>query len=90
MVSTWFINFELPLAIAMISCVPLVGSFLGGAVVPTIYKIRNSFGDAFGIGFLLCLLSFVLVIMLSILDYKAEVHDKKVLKEFTANRKAQE
>lgn len=86
-VSTWFINFELPLAIAMISCVPLLGSFLGGAVVPTVYNIRGSFGDAFGIGFTLCLVSMLLVIMLSILDYKAEKHDQRVLKEFTAKRK---
>lgn len=90
MVSAWFINFELPLAIAMISCVPLLGSFLGGAVVPSVYNLRESFGDAFGIGFLLCLVSLALVIMLSILDFKAAKYDQRVLKEFTAAREAQE
>lgn len=89
-VSLWFINFELPLAIAMISCVPLMGSFLGGAVVPSVYAIRESFGDAFGIGFLLCLFSLVLVIMLSILDFRAEKHDQKALQDFTAAREAQD
>jgi len=36
-VSEWFMNFELPLAISMISCIPLCGSFLNGAIVPSIY-----------------------------------------------------
>jgi len=59
----------------MISCIPLMGSFLGGAIVPSVYNRRNSFGDAFGIGFLLCLVSLVLVVLMSILDYKSEKLD---------------
>ena len=33
----WFINYELQLAMGMSSCVPLLGSFLGGAVVPSAF-----------------------------------------------------
>ena len=38
LVSSWFINYELPLAISMISCIPLCGSFLNGAIVPSVFK----------------------------------------------------
>jgi len=41
-VSEWFIDFELPFAISMISFVPLFGSFASGALIPSIY-FRNSF-----------------------------------------------
>ena len=37
-VSEWFINFELPLAISLITSIPLLGSFLNGALLPAIYK----------------------------------------------------
>lgn len=67
-----------------------MGSFLGGAVVPSVYNIRGSFGDAFGVGFILCLMSLLLVILMSILDYKSEKFDEKILKEFTDKREAKE
>jgi len=44
-VSSYFINYELPVGIAMISCIPLIGSFVGGAVQPMIY---NSSDASFG------------------------------------------
>jgi MFS family permease len=50
-VSEWFINYEMPLAMAMTSCIPLCGSFIGGAVIPKVYS-RNlgeqDIGDSFG------------------------------------------
>ena len=36
-VSEWFINYELPFAMSMVSCLPLIGSFVGGAVIPSVY-----------------------------------------------------
>jgi MFS family permease len=74
-VSSWFINYELSLAIAMISCIPLCGSFLGGAIVPTIYEKNESFGEAFRIGFLLCVGGLVVVLGLVFIDYRTEKHD---------------
>ena len=33
-VAEWFINYELPLSISLISSIPLIGSFLNGAITP--------------------------------------------------------
>jgi len=74
-VSQWFINFELPLAMAVVSCVPLLGSLLNGVLVPTTYNVNQSFFEAFGIGFILCLFSLFLVMLMGILDKKMELHD---------------
>ena len=81
-VSSWFINYELALAISMISCIPLCGSFLNGALVPMVFEKNHSFGDAFRIGFILCIISFILVLILTYLDYKTEEYDKKLLIKF--------
>jgi hypothetical protein len=59
----------------MLSCIPLCGSFIGGAVVPIIYEKNESFGDAFRIGFILCLAAFGIVIVRTVIDYKTEKHD---------------
>ena len=45
MVAKWFINFELPLAMGLISFVPLFGSVACGVIVPELY---NYYGDQFG------------------------------------------
>jgi MFS family permease len=37
-ITEWFINFEMPFAIACGSCLPLFGSFIGGAVIPNVYS----------------------------------------------------
>ena len=87
MIAEWFINFELPLAISLISSIPLFGSFLNGAVTPRVYESaqnddednQQSLGDAFRIGFYQCLGSLVLVIALTVLDYRTLKHDTKKL-----------
>lgn len=84
-VSTWFINFELPFAISMICCIPLIGSQLNGFIVPLVYADTQSFGKAFEVGFYMCIASLVLVIIISILDSIAEKHDAQLLKEFSDN-----
>ena len=38
MLSKWFVNFELPVAMGLISLVPIVGSFASGIVVTTLYE----------------------------------------------------
>jgi len=80
-VSVWFINYELPFGMSMITCIPLVGSFIGGAVVPHIYT-NSGFGDAFFAGFEVCAGCMVLVICVCILDHKAEKHDRDLLERY--------
>lgn len=72
---------------SMISCIPLCGSFLNGAIVPSVYQNSESFGDAFRVGFLLCIVSFILVLILTYLDYKTEVYDKKLLTTYVKDKK---
>lgn len=86
-ISKWFINYELPLAIAMLSCIPLCGSFIGGAVVPYIYEKNESFGDAFRFGFILCLGAFCIVMIRTVLDYKTEKHDAELLERFVEEKR---
>lgn len=81
-VSSWFINFELSTAMAMVSAIPLVGSFMNGAMLPTIYEKYNNFGIAFSIGFLICLICFFLVLIIYYIDLKVEKNDSKELKKF--------
>jgi MFS family permease len=86
-ISKWFINYELPLAIAMLSCIPLCGSFIGGAVVPIIYDKTESFGEAFKIGFILCLVAFCIVLLRTWLDYTTEKHDALLLEHFSEEKR---
>ena len=78
-ITEWFINYEMPFAIACCSCLPLFGSFIGGAVIPQVYNNTDGFGDSFAVGFIICLCSMVIVVILAIIDYKTEKHDKKLL-----------
>jgi len=63
----------------MLSCIPLCGSFIGGAMVPHIYEENENFGEAFQIGFILCLIAFGIVVVRTWLDYVTEKHDKALL-----------
>ena len=93
-VAEWFINYELPLAISLISCIPLVGSFLNGAITPRVYikteKIddgtQGNLGDSFRIGFFSCLVSLLLVFALTILDKRAQKYDAEKLEIFSKKR----
>ena len=75
---------------SMISCIPLCGSFLNGALVPTIYERHQSFGEAFRIGFILCLVSLVLVLILTYIDYKTEQYDRALLVSYVSDKMEQE
>jgi len=89
-VSNWFINYELPIAISMVSTIPLIGSFLNGIVVPQIYDATQDFGKAFGIGFILCIISFLMVLIVACIDKRAESYDKRLLLQFRQDRKERE
>ena len=89
-ISEWFINYELPLAISMISSIPLIGSFMNGAITPKVFIETNNLGSAFEVGFGLCLCSLALVIFLTCLDYKTCKHDERLLQELQREKKKQE
>lgn len=89
-ISEWFINYELPLAISMISSIPLIGSFMNGAVTPKVYLSTKDLGSAFAVGFVLCLCSLALVIFLTCLDYKTCKHDERLLQDCIREKKKQE
>jgi len=94
LVAEWFINYELPLAMSMVSFVPLFGSFAGGALTPHIYNKNiaggKSFKRAFGLGFVLCLFCFLIVLILNWLDRKTEKADKVWLQKYTSEKKMQD
>ena len=71
----------------MISCIPLCGSFLGGAIVPTIYERNWDFGEAFRVGFIMCIVGFILVLILTYIDYKTEKHDEQLLKRYIEDKR---
>jgi hypothetical protein len=81
-VSKWFINFEFPIAIAMISTIPLIGSFLNGIIVPHVFEKENSFGDAFRVGFILCVISLVMSIGVNFIDRRMDKVDENLLKNY--------
>jgi len=38
LLSKWFLNFELPIAMGLISVVPIIGSFASGIIVTVMYE----------------------------------------------------
>ena len=48
-------------------------------MVPHIYEENENFGEAFQIGFILCLIAFGIVVVRTWLDYVTEKHDKALL-----------
>jgi hypothetical protein len=74
----------------MISSIPLIGSFMNGAITPSIFLNRNNLGDAFEVGFGLCIVSLILVFFLTCLDYRTCVHDEQLLKDCIREKKKRE
>jgi hypothetical protein len=60
----------------MISSIPLIGSFMNGAITPGVYIRTKDLGSAFEVGFGLCLCSLAIVIILTCIDYKTCKHDE--------------
>jgi len=87
-VSDWFMNYEMPLAMAMTSCIPLCGSFIGGSIIPRVYyhnaedlDVSQQFGNSFLIGLLVSIFSLCTMITIYFLDRISEEHDTKLLNE---------
>jgi hypothetical protein len=83
--SKWFLNFEISFAMALSGTIPLIASFIGGAVFPAAYSSTDSFGYTLLLGFWACLFSLICVVFLALLDNKTEANDKEVLKEYIQN-----
>jgi MFS family permease len=79
--SAWFLNFELPFAMSMIVCFPLLGSFIQGAVIPSVYE-ESGFGWAFVVGLILCIVSLIMVIIIALMDKYARKADDAILDEY--------
>ena len=81
-ITSWFINQELAFAISMICCIPLFGELFNGIVTPYVFGSTQSFGEAFSVGFYMCVGSLILVLITSAIDYYAEKYDKELLEEY--------
>lgn len=66
--SSWFLNFELSFAMSVIVCFPMLGSFMLGAIVPTVYEQTLSFGYVFEIGFIMTLASLLISLVMAFMD----------------------
>jgi hypothetical protein len=52
-----------------------IGSVINNAIVPSVYAIHNSLGEAFLVGFLICIVSTIMGIGLVIMDRYADKVD---------------
>ena len=55
-----------------------IGTVIAGIVVPAINESTHNLGIAFGVGFLVCIMSLVNAFGVTIMDYRAEKQDKKL------------
>lgn len=76
-ISNWFFDQEISLAMGLSGALPNFFSVLSGFTVPAIYE-KDGFGAAFGVGALLCLLSFILSVLMIAIDKKAKAHDDQL------------
>ena len=61
------------------TCFPLLGTFLQGALIPRVYERTEDFGWVFGIGFILFVICFLIVISVGLIDHYATKADTKIL-----------
>ena len=87
-ISKWFMHFELPFAMSLIVCIPMLGSFIQGAAVPSVFE-AGGFGPAFAVGFGLCLMSLAVVIFVAYLDTRADAKDKVILAQYIQAQRLQ-
>lgn len=81
-VTKWFINYELSLGMAMMSSFPLIGSFVAATVIPNIFEDKynampreNGFYAAHINGFWVCVVCYVGILVLCVLDKWVEKTD---------------
>ena len=82
-------NFELSFAMSVIVCFPMLGSFLQGALIPTVYERTQDFGWVFAIGFIMCVGSLIISIIMAITDAKTEKADDRLLDAFALKKREQ-
>lgn len=87
--SEWFLHYETSLALALCTCLPQMASFVAGIVIPKVYNMeddQDKFGRAFSVGFGITCFCFIMVLILALIDYKTEKHDKALLERFTQSK----
>ena len=67
---------------ALSATIPLVASYLGGALFPKIYEDTDDFGYTMMIGFWTCAFSLICVVLLAILDNTSDKYDREVLRKY--------
>ena len=77
----YFTYFELSFAAGMVEVLPLCAEYSGASISPFLYS-KFGFAAAFGLGFLICVICYVLMIVLFVVDTRVEKHDKQFLKRF--------
>ena len=90
MVVEWFYHFELSLGLGLSEVLPLCASFAAGLIIPRVYikgeDAEQCFTWSFGVGFLLCLWSYLCMIALQIMDYIVYHRDQKLLASFKVSK----
>ena len=71
----YFTHFEFSFATGMVEVLPLIAEYSGASIAPFVYE-KFGFAPAFGLGFLICAICYVLMIVLFIIDTRVEKHDK--------------
>ena len=69
--SKWFLGKELNLAMGAKLALARLGAVAAGVIVPSVYDV-SGLGPAFGVGFVICIFSFINAIGIIILDGHAE------------------
>ena len=77
-VSKWFFDQELSFAMGASGCLPNLFSSLSGVSVPWFYE-NYGLGTALSVGGWICLFSFILSMLMIVLDKKAKKHDSQIL-----------
>ena len=74
----YFNNFEFAFANGILEVLPLCFEYSGAALIPFVYS-KSGFGTALAIGFLVCSVNIILMIILFIIDVKVDKRDKALL-----------
>ena len=80
-IASWFYDLELALAMGVSGSLSNVASFASGVFVPKVYAKQKILGDAFFGGTVFCFVSFIVAIILAILDRNTFKSDAKLTEE---------
>jgi MFS family permease len=71
----YFTNIEFAFANGLVEVIPLISEYSGASAAPFFYN-KFGFASAFGLAFLICAVSYVLMVFLFLIDVKVTKHDK--------------